>query len=456
MPEYATATGAGRVSGDMRRRQLTRAVVASTIGTIIEWYDTTLYVLLVPLYIGHVFFPIGDPLASVLAGFGSGLVSFAARPLGGALFGHFGDRLGRKATLVATLLIAGAASTLIGLVPTYAEIGVAAPVVVVALRICIGLALGGEWGGAVLLALEWSNDRHRGFWASLPQIGVVAASVLGFLAIQASQALVGPDSWWVWRLPFLASAALVGVGLYMRLGVLETPTFSRLLEARRTERAPVWTVLWRQPSEVVLTALLRMGEQAPLVVFTTFFLVYATMALHFTPQRAVTISIVAGLFGVICPPVFGHLSDLIGRRAMFVIGVVAMGLYAVPYFLLLDTGNAAVVLGAQAVAQVIGAAMSGPEAAFIAEAFTGRLRYSGASLGAGLGAPIAGGLASILSVVLYQRFHSAFPVGVYLIVCCAVSFVAANLLPEGSDRDLAVEYDEAPELPRATVRVNSR
>jgi MFS family permease len=303
--------------------------------------------------------------------------------------------------------------------------------------------------------MEWSDERHRGFWASWPQIGVVGASVLGFVAIAGSQALVGPDSWWAWRLPFLASAILVVIGLYMRLGVLETPTFARLLEGRRTERAPVLVVLRRNWREVVLTALLRMGEQAPLLVFTTFFLVYATAALHFSQREAVLISIIAGVFGFACPPIFGALSDAIGRRSMFVIGAVAMGVYTVPYFLLLETRDAGYVLAAQIVAQVIGAAMAGPEAAFIAESFTGRLRYSGASLGAGLGAPIAGGAASIVSVLLFQRFHSAIPVGFYIIGCCLVSLVAAKLLRDRTDEDVSYEYDDAPDLPGATVTVNA-
>jgi MFS family permease len=443
---YTRAAGARYASGaDLTGRQLVRAVLASTIGTTIEWFDTTLYGLLIPLYLGRLFFPSGDPLTSSLAGFVSLLVSFGARPLGGILFGHFGDRLGRKATLVVTLVLAGVASTLIGLLPTYADAGVLAPAMLLALRLLIGLSLGGEWGGAVLLTLEWGNGRRRGFWASWPQIGVVAAAVLGFLSIQASVALVGPDSPWVWRLPFLASAVLVVVGLYMRLGVLETPTFSRLLEQRRIERLPVLAVLGRNWREVVLTALLRMGEQAPLLVFTTFFLVYATTALHLSQATAVNVAIVSGVFGIACPPLFGYLSDRLGRRRVFLLGVTAMALWALPYFLLLGTRDVGLILLAAIVAQVAVAAMAGPEAAFIAEAFTGRLRYSGASIGAGLGAVISGGAASIVSVLLFQRFHSALPVGVYIVGCCLVSLVAASLLRERSSQDLSVEYDDAPE-----------
>ncbi|HXM55919.1 MAG TPA: MFS transporter [Candidatus Dormibacteraeota bacterium] len=428
--------------GDLTRRQLIRAAIAATIGTTIEWFDTTLYGLLIPIALGRVFFPAGDPLASSLAGFVSLLVSFAARPVGGILFGHYGDRLGRKATLVVTLLLSGVASTLIGVLPTYAQAGVLAPVLLLSLRLLIGLSLGGEWGGAVLLTLEWSNGPRRGFWAAWPQIGVAAATVLGFLAIQGSAALVGPRSDWAWRLPFLASIVLVAVGLYVRLGVLETPTFSRLLERRRIERAPVLAVLGRNWREVALTALLRMGEQAPLLVLTTFFLVYATTALHVPQATAIGVSIVSGLAGVACPPLFGYLSDRLGRRRVFLLGAVATGLWAAPYFALLGTRDFGSMLLAATVGQVTIAAMAGPEAAFIAETFTGRLRYSGASIGAGLGAVISGGAASIVSVLLLQRFHSAMPVAVYVIGCCLVSVVAATLLRERSHQDLSVEYDE--------------
>jgi MFS family permease len=445
MAAYTETTGAGHVSGSAERRQLIRAVIASTIGTTVEWYDATLYGLLVPLYLGRLFFPSDDPLTSVLAGNLALLFSFLARPIGGAFFGRFGDRMGRKATLIITLLVAGVASTLIGVLPTYADIGVLAPIMLFLLRFCIGAALGGEWGGAVLLTLEWGNHSRRGFWSSWPQIGAVAATVLGLVAVQGSGALVGPQSFWAWRLPFLASIVLVLVGLYVRLGVLETPTFSRLLERRRIERHPVRTVLRTHAGQVVLTALLRMGEQAPLVLFSLFFLVYARMALHLPQATAINIVIASGLAGAACTPLFGYVSDLVGRRRTFLWGACAMALFALPYFWLLDTREVTLILAAATVAQVIVAAMSGPEAALIAESFTGRLRYSGASIGAGLGAPLAGGAASIVGVALFQRFHSAIPVALYMIGCCLVSIVAVSLLRERSTVDLSVEYDEQPQ-----------
>lgn len=430
------------------RRQLRRAALASTIGTSVEWYDAILYGLLVPLYLGRLFFPSHDPLTSVLAGNVALLFSFFARPIGGAFFGRYGDRIGRKATLIVTLVVGGVASALIGALPTFADVGVVAPVGLFLLRILIGAALGGEWGGAILLVLEWGNrSGRRGLWSAFPQTGAVAATVAGLLAITASSALVGPASTWAWRLPFLASFALVLLGLYVRLNVLETPTFSRLLEGRLTERSPVLTVFRSHWREIVLTALLRTGEQAPLVIFTVFFLVY-TAALHVPRATAIGIAIVAGVVGVAATLFFGYLSDLIGRKRTFALGAVAMLVFAFPYFALVSTAEYGPMLLAAVLGQVVVAAMSGPEGALIAESFTGRLRYSGSSIGAGLGAVIAGGAASIVGVALYQHYRSVVPVAIYLMGCAVVSLVSVSLLADHRRQDLTVEYDE---LPGATV-----
>src|SRR6266700_911357 len=431
-----------RAPGILTRRQRFRAVVASTVGTTVEWYDTILFGLAVPLYIGPLFFPSRDPFTSALAGFSTLLASFAARPIGAALFGHYGDSLGRKATLVATLLAGGTASCLVGLVPTYAQIGIIAPIMLVLLRVVIGASLGGEWGGSVLLSMEWSNAGRRGYWASWPQIGVPAATVLGFTTLQGSVWLLGPSSYWAWRLPFLASVVLVVVGLYVRLGVLETPTFSHLLESRRIQHRPVLAVLRRNRREILLTCLLRMGEQSPALIFTTFFLVYATATLHLTAVTAIQVSLVASLIGLAATPLFGYVSDLIGRRRMFLTGVVLMAVFALPYWALLGTRDVGMVLLASIIAQVIVAMMTGPQAAFIAEAFTGSLRYSGASIGAGLGAVISGGLASLIAIKLFQTFHSPVPIGLYIIACSIASFVAALALRERSRTDVSVEYDQ--------------
>jgi len=271
------------------------------------------------------------------------------------------------------------------------------------------------------------------------------------MAIAASTAVVGSGSTWAWRLPFLASLVLVAVGLYLRLGILETPTFSRLVEERRTERRPVRTVLRRNWREIVLTALVKIGDQVPLVLMTTFFVTY-TGVLGVPVAAVVAISIWSGLVGVACTPLFGYVSDLIGRRRTYRWGALLMCAFAVPYFQLLATRDPMLILIAAVAGQAIVAMMAGPEAALIAESFTGRLRYSGASLGAGLGAPLGGGVASALGVVLLQRFHSALPVAYYLMACCLLSVAGAVLLRERSSQDLAVEYDDPNAPIPAAVR----
>ncbi len=429
-------------SNQLARRQLARAVVAATIGTTIEWYDTILYALVVAFAIGPLFFPSRDPFSSALAGFGTLLASFVARPVGAAIFGSYGDRLGRKYTLMVTLLLGGLASCAIGLVPTYGQIGVAAPILLTLLRVAIGLSLGGEWGGSVLLSLEWAGRGRRGYWASWPQVGVPAATALGYAALQASTAIVGPTSYWWWRLPFIASLLLIGVGFYIRLGILETPVFSRLLEERRIERRPVIEAFRRNWREVASTCFLRMGEQSPALIFSTFFLVYASATLHIPLPTIITISLVASVAGLVCNPVFGHVSDVFGRRRTFLAGAALMFAFAMPYWLLLGTGQVVAVLAASVVAQVVLAVMTGPQAAFIAEAFTGRRRYSGASIGAGLGAVVSGGLATIVAIRLFQTFHSTLPIGLYMMACCLVSAVAAMTLRDRARQDLSVEYDE--------------
>jgi MFS family permease len=433
---------------DMTRRQLGRAVIASVIGSLFEWYDIVVYGILAPLYLGRLFFPNSDPIASVLFGYVGLLFSFGARPIGGALFGHFGDRRGRKAMLITTLLLGGIASFAIGWLPTYADIGVWAPVSLLALRTLVGLSLGGEWGGATLLMLEWSNlTGRRGWWSAWPQISVTGSTLLGFGALAASTALVGPSSWWTWRLPFLLSIVLVGIGLYVRLGVLETPIFTRLLESRRMARHPVRLALRRNLGAIVLTAALRMGEQGPGVIVSSFFLAYGSLVLHLAQPTLILASIIAGAIGLLAPPFFGFLSDVYGRRRIFVIGAFAMLAFAPLYFALLDTRDLPTIVATLALAQVINGMTSGPLSAYIAEQFTARVRYSGASIGAGIGAFFSGGLASAVATLLLRSFHSSAPISAYVMIGCAISLLAASALRDRRGQDLGVEYADDETAP---------
>lgn len=438
---------------DMARRQLRRALFASGLGSLFEWYDIVIYGILAPLYLGRLFFPSRDPIASVLFAYAGLLASFGMRPVGGILFGHFGDRIGRKAMLLATLLLGGLASFGIGWLPTYSDIGVWAPASLLALRVLVGLSLGGEWGGATLLVLEWANTTgRRGWWSAWPQVSVTGSTLLGLGVLAASMALVGPSSFWTWRLPFLASIVLVAIGLYVRLGVMETPIFRELLESRRVARHPVRTALRSNFGEVILAALLRMGEQGPGVIVTSFFPAYGSLVLHLPQRTLIFVSVVAGCIGLLAPPFFGFLSDVYGRRRVFVAGAFAMLCFAPFFFWLLDTGDVLTIIVTLALGQVINGMTTGPLSAYIAEQFATRVRYSGASLGAGIGAVLSGGLASVVATKLLDVFHSPVPISIYIMVGCSISILASVGLRDRRQQDLGVEYahdDTAPALGRA-------
>jgi MFS family permease len=296
------------------RVQLRRAVIASTIGTTIEWYDFFLYSTVTGLVFAKLYFPGSDPLVGTLQAFGIYAVGFVARPVGAAIFGHYGDRIGRKAALIATLLLMGIATFLVAFVPTYAQIGVWGAIILTVLRFIQGVGVGGEWGGSVLLSMEWArSDHHRGFIAAWPQFGVPAGLFLANLAALAFSAIAGDQFLaWGWRIPFFLSIILVGIGLYIRLGILETPTFSRLVAENRVEKAPVLEVIKRQPKQIILTALARMGEQAPFYIFTAFVFTYGTTILGVSRDLLLIAVLTASVVSFFSIPFSGHLSDRIG------------------------------------------------------------------------------------------------------------------------------------------------
>ena len=333
------SNGTSALPPDEVARQLRRAVIASTVGTSIEWYDFFLYGSAAALVLNQQFFPNVDPTSGTLIAFGTNFVGFAARPVGAAIFGHYGDRIGRKATLVATLALMGIGTFLVGLVPPYASIGIMGGVLLTVLRLVQGIGVGGEWGGSVLLAMEWgARTGRRGFIASWPQFGVPVGLLLSNGMLAAVTALTGPNFvTWGWRIPFLISLLLVGVGLYIRLGILETPVFRKLVEERRTVVAPVAEVLRKNWREVLLTCLLRTGQQAPFYIFWTYVLVYATTILQLQRQDVLIDTLIASAVSLFTVPLWGHLSDRFGRRRTYMFGAVAMALFAWPYFALLDT-----------------------------------------------------------------------------------------------------------------------
>ncbi|MEX3853276.1 MFS transporter [Paraburkholderia sp. BR10923] len=444
----ATQSGAMPLSDEEARRQLRRAVIASTIGTTIEWYDFFLYSTVTGLVFAKLFFPESDPLVGTLQAFLIYAVGFIARPVGAAIFGHYGDRIGRKATLIVTLLLMGVATFAVGFVPTYASIGIWGAIALTALRFIQGVGVGGEWGGSVLMSMEWARtNKHRGFVASWPQFGVPAGLFVANLVVLATSRISGSAFLtWGWRVPFFLSIALVAIGLYIRLSILETPIFAKLLAERRIEKAPMREVLRRQPKDILLSALARMAEQAPFYIFTAFIFTYGVMSLGVTRDLLLTAVLAASVLEFFTIPLFGHVSDLIGRRRMYVIGAAAVGLFGFLYFFMVGTHNPGWIFAAIVLSLVPHAMMYGPQAALIAESFTGRLRYSGASMGYQLASVIAGGPAPLIATALYAYFHSGFAVAWYVFVCAVISVAAAMRLSDYTNKDISREYDDVHAL----------
>jgi metabolite-proton symporter len=423
--------------------QLRRAVVASTIGTAIEWYDFFLYGTAAGLVFGKLYFPNEDALTATLAAFGTYFIGFVGRPIGAAIFGHYGDRVGRKATLIATLLCMGIATFLIAFVPTYAEIGIWGAVILTVLRMIQGIGVGGEWGGSVLLAMEWSRHHgERGLMASWPQFGVPCGLFLSNLAVLAVSQISGDQfNTWGWRLPFAFSIVLVGIGLWIRLSILETPIFQEVVNNNRIEAAPVLEVVKKHPKEIILSALARMAEQAPFYIFTAFIFAYAVGTLHMSRNFVLTAVLVGSCISFITIPLSGHISDRIGRKKMYLIGAAVTGVFGFLYFGMVDTAIPAAVFIAIVLSLIPHDMMYGPQAALIAEAFTPRLRYSGASLGYQLASIIAGGPAPLIATALFAHYQSGFAIAIYIAACAVVSLVSAAMMPDYTGKDVSKEYD---------------
>ncbi|MGP3983607.1 MFS transporter [Streptomyces sp. KR80] len=439
-------------AGAARSRGIARIVGASLIGTTIEWYDFFLYGSAAALVFNTLFFPTGDPLVGTLIAFITYAIGFATRPLGGVVFGHFGDQIGRKKLLVVSLLMMGGATFAMGLLPTYDTIGIGAPILLTVLRLVQGFALGGEWGGAVLIVSEHGRDRHRGFWASWPQAGapggnLLATGVLALLAaVQSDAAFLA----WGWRIPFLLSGVLVVVGLWIRVSVAESPVF---LEAQAKaeadaargikNEAPVVEVFRRSWREVLGAIGTRFGENVSYYVLTSFLLVYVTTHLELAKSTALNAVLIGSAVHFVTIPLWGALSDQLGRRPVTLIGSAGMALWAFAFFALVDTGSFTVITLAVTAGLVLHGAMYGPQAAFISEMFDTKVRYSGASMGSQLASIVAGALAPIIAVELLKDYDSATPVALYLCAAAVVTTVTVAVLRETRGRDLTREA--APE-----------
>ncbi|SDP74539.1 metabolite-proton symporter [Arthrobacter sp. ok909] len=419
-----------------RAQAVRRATIASVVGTTIEWYDFFLYGTAAALVFPQLFFPGQNAFAGVLAAFATQFVGFVARPVGAAIFGHFGDRIGRKTTLMATLFLMAFGTVLIGLLPTYQSIGIAAPIILVLLRIIQGIGVGGEWGGSVLLSMEWGHEKRRGLAASWPQMGVPIGLVLSTGVVRITSGITGTEGFaaYGWRIPFILSILLIGVGLFVRMRVVESPEFEAVRKANKVVKNPLIEVFKRQPKQVLLTALVRTSEQAPFYLFITFVLTYAVKQLKLNSNSILDDTLIAAALGLISIPVFGRLSDRFGRRRVYGIGIVLTAVFAFPYFGLLNTGNALLVGLAIILSLMLHDVQYGPQAALIAESFDADIRYTGAGMGYQLASVVAGGPAPLIAAALLQATGDSTSISIYIIICCAISMLALILLPKLAKR----------------------
>jgi len=415
------------------RTPLRRVIAASLIGTTIEWYDFFLYGSAAALVFNKLFFPSFDPLVGTLLAFATYAVGFVARPLGGIVFGHFGDRIGRKKLLMWSLVMMGLATVLIGLLPGYNSIGIWAPAGLILLRLVQGFAVGGEWGGAVLMAAEYGDAKRRGFWASWPQAGVPLGSLLsaGILAIMAGLQSEADFVAWGWRIPFLLSGLLVIVGWYIRNRVAETPMFEKALEeAEIPPKLPAMEVFRERPRAVLLGAGLRVGENIGYYVLTVFSLTFLVDVASETRSLALDALLIGAAVQFMAIPLLAALSDRIGRRPVYATGAFGLAIFIFLFFPMLASGSDSAIIIAIVIGLVLHGAMYAPQAAFITELFPTRIRYSGVSIAYQLTSIFAGSLAPIIALWLYKDLGSSVPVSIYVAVACAISGVSALLARE--------------------------
>jgi MFS transporter, MHS family, shikimate and dehydroshikimate transport protein len=420
---------------EVKKSSQVKVAFASLVGTAIEWYDFFLYGTSAALVFNKLFFPSVDPTVGTLLALVTFAVGFVARPFGGIIFGHFGDRIGRKTMLYLTLLIMGIATACVGLIPTYNEIGIWAPILLVSMRILQGIGLGGEWGGAVLMAYEHAPANRRGFYGSWPQLGAPLGLVLGNVVFMIFVNMYPGDlytSTWAWRMPFLFSFALVIVGLYIRMKIAESPQFEKIKEAKQEAKMPLIEAITKHPKNLLLAMGARFAENGLFYIYATFSLVYVTTVLKMPRMTILTAILVAAFIESFTIPLFGYLSDLWGRRPVYIGGAVFSGIWAFPLFFLLDMKSPEYMIVAIAVGMAIGhSAMYGPQAAFMSELFSTRVRYSGASLGYQLASIFAGGISPLIATyLLKQSGGNPSPIAWYMIVLALITVVSVFLAKE--------------------------
>jgi metabolite-proton symporter len=433
-PDASTgAEGTGEQKGLIRK-----AALASTIGTTIEWYDFFLYNTAAALVFPALFFPESSTYAGRLESFATYAIGFAARPVGAFIFGHWGDRIGRKATLIVTLLMMGIATTLVGVLPGADALGKGAPLLLVLLRLIQGIAVGGEWSGSVLLTMEWGDQKRRGFMASLPQLGVAFGLILGTGFLYIMSWLLTDDQFqsWGWRIPFLFSIVMVAIGLYIRVRILETPMFAQRLKEKKISRLPSVEVIRDHWKPILLSAFARMSEQAPFYVITTFTLTYLTEEQGYTKTFALAGILSAAGVELFAVPLFGHLSDTVGRKKIYLGGAALTGVYAFVLFAALGSGVAVLAFLAMLVALIPHAMQYGPQASLIAESFPTSLRYAGAGLGYQLASVIAGGPAPLVATYLLEHTGSVYSIAWAVLGCSVITIIAVSLMDDRSRSDI--------------------
>ncbi len=432
-----------RLGGEDREQtaSIRQVAGASLLGTTIEWYDFFLYVTAASIVFNQVFFPEFEPLVGVLLSYSVNAVAFVARPIGGALFGHFGDRIGRKSMLIATLLLMGIATFAIGCLPTYSQIGVAAPLILILLRFLQGLGLGGEWGGAVLMAVEHSPEGRRGFYGSFPQMGIPAGVVLSSLAFLVV-ALLPNDQFlaWGWRIPFLLSILLVAVGLYIRLNILESPAFQGLQESGTASQMPIVDTFRDHWKQVLVVAGAYLAQNVTFYILIAFTLTYGQNQLGLTRPVMVSIVVISSIVSFFLLPAFALLSDRFGRKPLLLTGTVGMAVTAFAMFPLLDTGNYVLMLLGHLLLTFFQSMNLGPIATFFVELFSTRVRYTGATMGYQAGTIVAGGSALIIATALLDYTGSGLSIAAYIAVMCVLSFVAIFAGAETYQRNIEEEY----------------
>ncbi len=439
--ETSTATGPGSPGVEPERTNIVKVVFASLIGTAVEWYDFFLYGSAAALVFGALFFPESEPATATLLAFGTYALGFVARPLGGIVFGHFGDRVGRKKMLVVSLFLMGVATFAIGLLPTYATIGVAAPILLLVCRLLQGFAVGGEWGGAVLMAAEHGDDSQRGFWSSWPQAGValgnlLATGVLWFLAfVQTEEAFNS----WGWRIPFLLSAVLVIVGLWVRLSIEESPVFQETkneMESKKSTHVPLLEVFRKYPKEVFLAMGMRMAENISYYLFTVISISFLTIYVGTTGDKSLILKalLIGSIVHFVTIPLIGALSDRVGRRPLYLAGAVGVAAWSWIFFDLIGSLSEGKIILAVVVGLVLHALMYAPQAAFFSELFGTSVRYTGASVGYQLASIFAGALAPIIAIKLLGSASEGSAnidnVAIYMTIASVITIVAVLLAKE--------------------------